>query len=143
MTKRLIYFTSSSLTILIFIILFFPGTEQQKRQKTLSARELNKYLFEQKKANRGKAKFDKPDKATEEEIAIRSEVDKPFAYKNNWRFIAQKEAKKNNRLSLRKAVVLNWIERGPGNYGGRTRAVVVRPTTEDIWWVGAVGGGIW
>jgi photosystem II stability/assembly factor-like uncharacterized protein len=35
----------------------------------------------------------------------------------------------------------NWL--GPGNIGGRTRAVVVHPTRPEIMWLGAVAGGIW
>ena len=40
---------------------------------------------------------------------------------------------------------LNWIERGPGTVGGRTRAIVVDPDDPymDTWYVGAVGGGVW
>ena len=40
---------------------------------------------------------------------------------------------------------LNWVERGPGNLGGRTRAIVVDPDdpTLNTWYVGAVGGGVW
>ncbi|MBT4310736.1 MAG: hypothetical protein HOD49_10015, partial [Anaerolineae bacterium] len=35
----------------------------------------------------------------------------------------------------------NWI--GPGNIGGRVRAMVIHPTTPDIMWAGSVSGGIW
>ncbi len=40
---------------------------------------------------------------------------------------------------------LNWVERGPGNVGGRTRPILVDPDDPDMhtWWVGAVGGGLW
>ena len=40
---------------------------------------------------------------------------------------------------------LNWVERGPANLGGRTRAIVVDPDdpTLNTWYVGAVGGGVW
>lgn len=40
---------------------------------------------------------------------------------------------------------LNWVERGPGRVGGRTRALLVDPTDPDYntWIVGAVGGGVW
>jgi hypothetical protein len=36
-----------------------------------------------------------------------------------------------------------WSERGPGNIGGRTRAIVPHPTTPQIIYAGSVGGGIW
>ena len=40
---------------------------------------------------------------------------------------------------------LNWVERGPGTVGGRTRAIVVDPDDPSLntWYVGAVGGGVW
>ncbi|MCP4141851.1 MAG: hypothetical protein GY755_16515, partial [Chloroflexi bacterium] len=35
----------------------------------------------------------------------------------------------------------NWI--GPGNIGGRVRALAIHPTTPDTMWAGSVSGGIW
>jgi hypothetical protein len=37
----------------------------------------------------------------------------------------------------------SWTERGPSNMGGRTRALVIHPTTPSRMWAGSVGGGIW
>ncbi|MEQ9405177.1 MAG: choice-of-anchor J domain-containing protein [Cyclobacteriaceae bacterium] len=36
-----------------------------------------------------------------------------------------------------------WVERGPTNVGGRTRAVVFDPNTTNKVWAGGVGGGLW
>ncbi|MFO0838134.1 MAG: hypothetical protein U1D55_06365 [Phycisphaerae bacterium] len=36
-----------------------------------------------------------------------------------------------------------WIEHGPNNVGGRTRALVIHPTNSQRMWAGAVSGGIW
>ncbi|WP_338761522.1 T9SS type A sorting domain-containing protein [Bernardetia sp. ABR2-2B] len=40
---------------------------------------------------------------------------------------------------------VNWIERGPNNVGGRTRAVMFDPNdaTNKKVWAGGVGGGLW
>ena len=40
---------------------------------------------------------------------------------------------------------LNWSERGPGNVGGRTRAMLVDPDDPNMntWWAGSVSGGLW
>jgi len=40
---------------------------------------------------------------------------------------------------------LDWIERGPGRVGGRTRAVLVDPRDPEFntFYVGSVGGGVW
>lgn len=37
----------------------------------------------------------------------------------------------------------NWKWLGPGNVGGRTRALVIHPDQPDIMWAGAVAGGVW
>lgn len=46
---------------------------------------------------------------------------------------------------LNKSQALTWVERGPGNVGGRTRGLVVDPddATKMTWFAGSVGGGIW
>jgi photosystem II stability/assembly factor-like uncharacterized protein len=36
-----------------------------------------------------------------------------------------------------------WQALGPGNIGGRTRAIVVHPTNHQTIWAGGAGGGIW
>ena len=36
-----------------------------------------------------------------------------------------------------------WVPLGPGNIGGRTRAIVVHPTVPDTIWVASAGGGVW
>lgn len=42
-------------------------------------------------------------------------------------------------------VPLPWISRGPGNVAGRARAIVVDPDdpTNNTWYFGSVGGGVW
>lgn len=37
----------------------------------------------------------------------------------------------------------NWQWLGPGNVGGRIRAIVIHPTDTNTMWVGSVGGGVW
>ena len=43
------------------------------------------------------------------------------------------------------SVQLNWVERGPGTLGGRTRAIVIDPTDPlaNTYYVASVGGGVW
>ena len=36
-----------------------------------------------------------------------------------------------------------WTQLGPGNIGGRTRSLVIHPTTPTTMWAGAVAGGVW
>jgi photosystem II stability/assembly factor-like uncharacterized protein len=39
--------------------------------------------------------------------------------------------------------IANWKWLGPGNIGGRTRAILVHPQDPNIIWVASVAGGIW
>ena len=61
-----------------------------------------------------------------------------------------------NELSLRRASrlgtsglpagpggVLGWSSVGPGNIGGRTRALVIDPTNTNVMYAGGVAGGVW
>ena len=36
-----------------------------------------------------------------------------------------------------------WTALGPGNIGGRTRAILIHPTTPTTMWIAGVAGGIW
>jgi PKD repeat protein len=37
----------------------------------------------------------------------------------------------------------NWTWLGPGNIGGRIRAIVIHPTATNVMWCGGVDGGVW
>ena len=41
------------------------------------------------------------------------------------------------------ALPVGWSWLGPGNIGGRTRALVIHPTTPDTMYAAGVSGGIW
>ncbi len=105
---------------------------------------IEQYLFEQKQKAKGRKRYDKPDKAMQYEVALRSEKGGTFSYSGDWRFKAHAKAEKRVR-SLHKQIgePLVWTEHGPNNIGGRSRTIVVHPNDPDTWWVGAVGGGIW
>lgn len=45
--------------------------------------------------------------------------------------------------SLARLETNTWIPIGPGNIGGRTRSIIVHPSTPNTIWAGSVGGGIW
>jgi photosystem II stability/assembly factor-like uncharacterized protein len=108
--------------------------------EALAYKEMVKQRWEQKLANKGKKKYDQPDKAMEYEVGIRSEIGKGFSYEGSWRFDAHRKAK----LQLRKsAKTYEWVERGPANIGGRTRSIAIHPDDENVWFVAAVGGGVW
>ena len=37
----------------------------------------------------------------------------------------------------------NWEWLGPGNIGGRIRAIAINPSNPEIIFIGSVGGGLW
>lgn len=128
------------LFIALYIFHLLSGTEPVPDMQT--SKSLNASLFEQKKQSRYAFKTDKPDEAMEQEILIRSAIGEPFSYQQGYRFKAFEEAKKIS-LGFSKMSDLEWVERGPGNVGGRTRSIVVHPSDPNVWLVAAVGGGIW
>ncbi len=77
-------------------------------------------------------------------IRTRSDMQQPL-YSTGYRQNAYKKALAANvqRINLRSP--LPWIERGPGNVGGRTRGLIVDPrdSTHQTWYAGSVGGGVW
>jgi len=105
---------------------------------------------QKKQRIKGTAKADAPDKFAELHAQIRTAPDetKP-GYERNYRFIELAKAKVATSLLKGSSNFitdeLNWVERGPANVGGRTRAIVVDPddTTHSTWFAGAVGGGVW
>jgi len=146
MFKRILSFVAVLLVLGLagWQTVFNPAHKTKPRFDLSTSKGLNAYLLAQKKLEEEGPKFDKPDKAMEEEIAMHSEVDKPMAYRGSWRFRAFRQAKQAlPPNALKKVSTLNWIERGPANFGGRTRAIVVHPNNANTWWAGAVGGGIW
>lgn len=44
---------------------------------------------------------------------------------------------------LKNSLGLNWIEMGPNNVGGRTRAILVDNQNDNLIFAGGVGGGLW
>ena len=71
---------------------------------------------------------------------------KTSGYPINYAYHELQNAKRAARTEFKSAVsTLNWVQRGPGNVGGRTRAVIVDPddATHQTWFAAAVSGGIW
>ncbi len=66
-------------------------------------------------------------------------------YGTNYKQIALERALNRNQLEFRGTTALPWIERGPGNVGGRARGLWVDPRDENYlsWLVGSAGGGLW
>lgn len=61
----------------------------------------------------------------------------------NWRDEAVKHINSNNISLTNSPNALNWSQLGPGNIGGRIRAIAVHPTDPNTVYFGAVAGGVW
>jgi photosystem II stability/assembly factor-like uncharacterized protein len=121
-----------------------------KTTKT-NGKAIAKDNWSQKKQKvQGVLKMDSPDKFSELHTKLRTAPGKTKpGYESNYRFIELAKAKTSSRLSKNSnnqiMDELNWVERGPANVGGRTRALVVDPddATHATWFAGAIGGGVW
>ncbi len=92
-------------------------------------------------------KTDRPDEFARYHWMIRTRAGSNGpAYAPNYK-LEQLKAAQRNQLVFAQArrQALNFVERGPGNIPGRTRALVVLPgdPAGNSWIAGAVGGGLW
>jgi len=91
-------------------------------------------------------KADRPDLAFEQDYLMTMDPNLgqvPFERK----VIANQIVDEMLRKPKHKAAIsgVNWVERGPNNIGGRTRAIAFDPNdgTNKKVWAGGVGGGLW
>ena len=96
----------------------------------------------------GITKFDHPNQYGEYHRLIRTGAgDYTSVYPGNYKLIELSKA--SHRLAVRRSSsrtqAVQWVERGPFNVPGRTRALLVQPGDPqgNSWIAGAVGGGIW
>ena len=100
--------------------------------------------FRSEKSKRLKAPFGYPDKFVEYFAAVEG-LDEGYApYPQGYKMEEFRRAMLAN-AKRGKTTQLDWVERGPGRVGGRTRAILVDHTdpTASTWFVGTVGGGVW
>ncbi len=112
-------------------------TPQEIKQKEIKAKA--------ERRNAGYAKPDKPDEYQKYLYYLKTGNDASNEYPHNHQLKELKSAKlKSAQLKGSKAL-LDWVERGPGNVGGRTRGFQVDPNdiSGNTWFAGSVGGGIW
>ncbi|MCW3806671.1 T9SS type A sorting domain-containing protein [Plebeiibacterium marinum] len=132
-------------------IYFFADLQisQKERKKVLSvsSEDIIQQQIDRKIERRknGYAKpADKPDKYVEYKQAMKSGFGK-LEYPKNYKAKELKAAIAHKSSLKRTTEDLPWVQRGPGNIGGRTRAIVVdhSDATQQTWFAGAVSGGIW
>lgn len=141
----------------IAVISTFERSSSEKKAPGKSTPEAILQAERDRKIERraaGYAKPDQPDKYMEMQLQIRTrEGDNGPRYKANYKIEEMKKAgimdlngraSSKTRLSKSSAVV-TWTERGPANFSGRARGLIVDPTdaSGNTWFVGSVGGGVW
>ncbi len=71
--------------------------------------------------------------------------EKESSYQTNYAYRELKSARSKIVKAKAGAGEFNWVHRGPGNVGGRTREVIVDPDdkTGNSWFAAAASGGVW
>ncbi len=92
-------------------------------------------------------KTDRPDEFAKYHWMIRTRVGSNGpGYSANYKLEQLQVAQRNQTVFARaRRQQLQFVERGPGNVPGRTRALIVLPddVSGNSWIAGAVGGGLW
>ena len=131
-------------TIIIGTVLY---TSESK--KTIEGPSITKVWSTKKsKVKGGEEAFAKPDGFIEYfDLTSKSISSKSSNYPNAYRFLEYNKALKNRTFSAKLAnnVEATFKSRGPGNVGGRTRAIAVDPEDDRncTWIAGAASGGLW
>lgn len=103
-------------------------------------------FFESEDEEREEAGFDKPDGFYNYFHLITTPIgEKNNSYPINHGYFEFEKSLKKLRNYKSAESQLNWVQRGPGNVGGRTRAVIIDPddATYKTWIAASVSGGIW
>lgn len=127
-----------NLFIAAFIFGFIYFTNDVVQTYTLE--DFEKIRIEKKK-EKSKLKYDQPDKAMLWYYEQRAYPNNRIP--DNWRDEALKQISINNVSRSNSTEALSWTQLGPGNIGGRIRAIAVHPTDPNTVYIGAVAGGVW
>lgn len=93
-----------------------------------------------------KAGFDKPEGFAEYFRGITVPIgQKSSGYESNYAIGEYLSAKNSSPKLFKSSNSFDWVQRGPGNVGGRTRTVIIDPSdpSGNTWFAGSVSGGIW
>ncbi len=72
-----------------------------------------------------------------------SRLANPETGKIDYAEIARLRSEAMKKSALRAGMALNWVNLGPTNQGGRTRAILINPDNPNFIIVGAASGGVW
>lgn len=110
---------------------------------------------------REKPRYDEPDKAleyyrlkrlpagekeipVEKYLAAKAQMEAMPQYSTAQnRFLPSRNELKANRIEANSEALGTWTPLGPGNIGGRTRALLIHPTSPNVMYAAGVAGGVW
>ncbi|WKK73459.2 T9SS type A sorting domain-containing protein [Marivirga salinae] len=98
------------------------------------------------KVKSGQDSYMKPDGFIEYYNSISKRIDQSTSdYVSGYRYNELSKSLKNSAQARNANLEVEFISRGPGNVGGRTRAIAVDPDVADncTWIAGAASGGLW
>jgi photosystem II stability/assembly factor-like uncharacterized protein len=142
------YFLIFSVSLLsVFLLKHFEESAEIKTSNH-SIKTQNRVLAlvkKEKKEKKERMRMGYPDKHAEIQRAIRTaHGQKGPTYQGDYQLRAFQELKNRNQ-NARSEDAYEFIERGPGNIAGRTRAFFIDASdaSQNTWFVGAASGGIW
>jgi len=156
MKKRITILATCAIVCVAFFALF--NFEQSETSKQLSVKEIHKKHLEAS-PYKEVLKLSKPERKAagltpnkyyeqEWELTMNPVLGRPTS-ENLKQIRADQKLKRQNFLASGRvpgdAIDNSWIERGPNNVGGRTRAIMFDPndTTNETLFAGGVSGGLW
>lgn len=138
--------------LLITIIAFNNPKEEVLSSRELSSLFLNQHPFNNKHLSPSQLKAipkkDRPDLAWEQDYIMTMDPalgrPAPERLTKIYQEVEQKIQQKN-KTNIPGSTNFPWVERGPNNVGGRTRAIMYDPNdpTHKKVWAGAATGGLW
>ncbi|PKP08283.1 MAG: hypothetical protein CVU09_16475 [Bacteroidetes bacterium HGW-Bacteroidetes-4] len=149
--KKITWTILSGFAAMLILALVFTFQKDKNKNITqeYTPRQIWDMEYQKKKERREKgnySKTDKPDLFTKYFKDITTQIGKSETnYSMNYKVEQLKQANERVKKLKSAKVQLEWVERGPGNVGGRTRALIVDPddNTHNTWFAGAATGGIW
>ncbi|TAE74634.1 MAG: PKD domain-containing protein [Bacteroidetes bacterium] len=129
-----------SLLVAVFTYLFISCKQMPLQDKKLASVDVQ--AINNKKLNRPPKK-DRPDLALAQDI---ERTKNPITGEPDYEARAKALQYTAKKIKEKAAIGgVNWVERGPNNVGGRTRALMFDPNdiTKKKVWAGGVAGGLW
>ena len=103
------------------------------------------FEFKSEKSRHLKTSYGDPDKFSEYFVDVEGLNDGYDRYPQGYQMVEFQKSMLANAKRGYNFAQLDWVERGPGRTGGRTRAILIdhADPTVNTWYVGSVGGGVW